>query len=132
MLLSMNERLLQFIWQFQYFNKNNLETAAGVPLTILHPGQLNHNQGPDFSAAKIKLDTTTWAGNIEIHINASDWFSHNHTNDANYTGIILHVVWNNDSMIADVNHQPIATLELQPLVSKMMLQHYEQLIFYLF
>jgi len=128
MLLSMNERLLQFIWQFQYFNKNNLETAAGVPLTILHPGQLNHNQGPDFSAAKIKLDTTTWAGNIEIHINASDWFSHNHTNDANYTGIILHVVWNNDSMIADVNHQPIATLELQPLVSKMMLQHYEQLM----
>ena len=124
----MNEKLLQFIWQFQYFNKNDLAAVDGSSLTIMHPGQFNHNQGPDFSEAKIKLNNTTWVGNIEIHIQASQWHTHHHTNDANYSNIILHVVWINDAPIKDANQQSIATLELQHLVPKIMLQQYEQLM----
>lgn len=124
----MNERLLQFIWQFQYFNKNDLETVDGSVLTIIHPGIFNHNQGPDFSAAKIKLNNTTWVGNVEIHNEASQWHAHHHTNDPNYSNIILHVVWRNDKEIVAANKQLIPTLELQPLVSKLMLQQYEQLM----
>jgi len=124
----MNEKLLQFIWQFQYFNKNELITVDGTPLSVIHPGHFNHNQGPDFSEAKIKLGNTTWVGNIEIHDEASQWHTHHHTNDHNYSNIILHVVWKDDVKIKDKNDQSIATLELQPLVSKVMLQQYEQLM----
>jgi hypothetical protein len=124
----MNEKLLQFIWQFQYFNKNALTTVDGSPLTVMNPGIFNHDQGPDFSEAKIKLNNTIWVGNIEIHNEASQWHAHNHTHDLNYSNIILHVVWENDANIADTNAQLIPTLELQPLVSKLMLQQYEQLM----
>jgi len=124
----MNEKLLQFIWQFQYYNKAHLTTADGTSLTILHPGTLNTNQGPDFSEARIRTGNTTWAGNIEIHVQASDWNVHKHADDMNYSNIILHVVWINDIQLTDGNSEPVPTLELQPLVSKIMLQHYDQLM----
>ncbi len=37
----MNERLLQFIWQFQYFNKGELQTTAGDNIQITFAGQYN-------------------------------------------------------------------------------------------
>src|SRR4051812_13557288 len=109
----MNEQLLQFIWQFQYFNKTYLTTTDGDTLTIINQGRLNTNQGPDFSEAKIKIENTTWIGNIEIHIFSSDWNTHKHTNDSNYSNIILHAVWTNDVQLKDVNNNNIPTLELQ-------------------
>jgi len=124
----MNEQLLQFIWQFQYFNKINLSTVDGNALTIINPGRLNTNQGPDFSEAKIKIENTTWIGNVEIHVLSSDWNSHNHTSDVNYSNIILHVVWVNDVQLKDINNNNFPTLELQQLVSKIMLLHYKQLM----
>jgi Protein of unknown function (DUF2851) len=124
----MNERLLQFIWQFRYFNQSSLHTTDGKYLQIIHPGNLNRDEGPDFSEARIKIGNTTWVGNIELHINASHWKQHNHSSDKNYDNIILHVVWINDKEISDNNHQPIATLELQSLVPKIMLQRFELLM----
>ena len=120
----MTERLLQYIWQFQYFNTRNLVTISGESLQVIHSGTYNTNQGPDFLNSKIKTGETTWAGNIEIHINASDWYSHQHSDDQNYNNIILHVVWKND------NHPtlPFPTLELQPIVSSVLLGKYEELM----
>src|SRR4028119_1390331 len=92
----MTERLLQFIWQHQYFNRSELHTCQGEELQIVNPGVLNTNQGPDFLSAKIRLGDTTWAGNIELHINTSDWHKHSHETDANYRNVVLHVVWNDD------------------------------------
>ena len=69
----MTEKLLQYIWQFQYFNLSDLVTEEGEQLQIIHPGGINSNQGPDFTDAKIKINETVWAGSIEIHINTSDW-----------------------------------------------------------
>ena len=51
----MTERLLHFIWQFQYFNFNDLRTDEGELLQVIHPGTLNTNQGPDFLNAKIRV-----------------------------------------------------------------------------
>src|SRR5690242_6200629 len=123
----MNERLLQFIWQFQYFNKANLLTTDGSPLLILHAGKPNTNQGPDFLEAKIKIDNTEWIGNIELHVKTSQWDEHGHTGDKNYSNIILHVVWIHDKQI-ETAQSNLPTLELQPHVSKIMLKHYEQLM----
>jgi Protein of unknown function (DUF2851) len=120
----MTERLLQFIWQFQYFNTSELTSASGEKIRIIFPGQYNTNQGPDFSAAKIKIGDATWAGNVELHFKTSDWNKHDHHKDANYKNVILHVVWENDSEPGNT----IPILELREKVSKILLQRYEALM----
>ena len=77
----MTERLLQFIWQFQYFNKNNLHTIDGECLEIILPGQYNHNQGPDFFNGRIRIGDTILVGNIELHLIEADWHRHEHQHD---------------------------------------------------
>ena len=68
----MNEEILQYIWKFQNYNHNQLQCTNGDQLVLFIPAH-NRNQGPDFSDAKIKINDTLWAGNIEFHINSSDW-----------------------------------------------------------
>jgi len=119
----MTERLLQFIWQFQYFNKNELAAVSGENVQVILPGQYNTNQGPDFADAKIKIDDTLWAGTVELHIKTSDWKKHEHQNDSNYNNVILHVVWEND---ATANQVPV--VELKSRISKILLQRYEELM----
>lgn len=125
----MTERLLQFIWQMQYFNKTNLQIASGESLVIIHPGQINTNQGPDFQEANIRIDSTIWAGNIELHIKASDWKAHRHSSDKNYNNVILHVVWQNDFKVKDINGTEIPVLVLEDKVSKFLLQRYSELVY---
>ncbi|MBS1638624.1 MAG: DUF2851 family protein [Bacteroidetes bacterium] len=119
----MTEKLLQFIWQFQYFNKTNLLTESGEVLQIIFPGQINTQQGPDFLQAKIKVNNILLAGNVELHCLSSDWEKHNHATDKNYSNIILHVVWENN-----FNLKNTPTLCLQPRVTKILLQQYENLM----
>src|SRR6266496_5005506 len=94
---GMTERLLQFIWQFQYFNKSELATTSGEKVQVIFPGKYNTNQGPDFTDAKIKIGNAIWAGAVELHLKASDWKKHNHVNDKNYKSVILHVVLEDDN-----------------------------------
>jgi len=130
----MTERLLQFIWQFQYFNKSELTTTAGEMLQIVFPGQYNTNQGPDFSDAKIKIGKTTWAGTVELHIKTSDWYKHNHQVDKNYNNVILHVVWEDDgnrkgAPANKTEQRPVVpVVEMKDRVSKILLQRYEELM----
>jgi hypothetical protein len=118
------EQLLQFIWQFQYFNKSELTTSSGETIQVLFPGRYNTNQGPDFSEAKIKIGSTIWAGHVELHFKTSDWHKHDHDNDENYQNVILHVVWENDF----IGENGIPILELREKVSKILLQRYESLM----
>ncbi|CAN5567707.1 DUF2851 family protein [soil metagenome] len=120
----MTERLLQYIWQFQYFNKNELSTFDGERLSILNPGTLNTNQGPDFLNARIMVNDTIWVGNIELHVQSSNWNDHQHSKDSNYKNVILHVVWINDVSL----NLAFPLLELQPKVSKMLLSRYQELM----
>jgi len=124
----MNERLLQFIWQFQYFNHAFLTTADEQALQIIKPGTLNHNQGPDFIEARIKIDDKIWVGNVELHVQSSQWHQHQHSTDKNYENVILHVVWQNDEAIQNAFGETIPVLELQSLVPKITLQRFEQLM----
>lgn len=119
----MTERLLQYIWQFQYFNKTDLLTNNGEAVHVIFPGQYNTNQGPDFSDAKIKIAQTIWAGTVELHLKTSDWEKHNHQHDKNYKNVILHVVWEDDAVKSD-----IPVIELKGRVSKILLMRYEELM----
>ncbi len=120
----MTERLLQFIWQFQYFNKGELTTSAGEKIQIIFPGHYNTNQGPDFTDAKIKIGNTIWAGSVELHLEANDWNKHNHEGDKNYKNVILHVVVNRNTI--PVNTIPV--LELKDRISSLLMQRYEELM----
>ncbi|HRQ49767.1 MAG TPA: DUF2851 family protein [Agriterribacter sp.] len=124
----MTERLLQFIWQMQYFNKADLRTTCNEPLQVIYPGQFNTNQGPDFREASLKINTTTWVGNIELHVKASDWKLHRHGEDKNYRNIILHVVWENDDPVHDERGNEMPALVLEDKVSILLLQRYEALM----
>ncbi len=120
----MNEKLLQYIWQYQLFNKQHLQTIDELPLSIIHPGYSNSNQGPDFLNGKIKIAETMWVGNIELHIYTTDWNLHKHSDDSNYNNVILHVVWDHDKDL----HLPFPTIELKSLVPKLLLDKYNGLM----
>ncbi len=124
----MNEKLLQFIWQFQYFNRDNLRLASGEQLSIIKLGVNNKNQGPDFIDAHIKIDNLLMVGNIEIHNLSSHWIKHRHDTDKQYGNVILHVVWQNDSSIKNLYGQTIPVLILEGRVSKLLVNRYINLI----
>ncbi len=109
----MTEEFLWHIWKFRLFNNNNLQTTSGEEIKILKVGEHNSDSGPDFFNARIKIGNTTWAGNVEIHTNASDWHKHKHTTDKAYDNIILHVVHEADVKIHRRNGEEIPTLELK-------------------
>lgn len=119
----MNERLLQYIWQFQHFAASELVTTNGDPVQIIYQGQYNTNQGPDFLNAKIRIGAATWAGSVELHIRSSDWDKHRHQYDPNYDNVILHVVWEDDGW-----HYPVPVLELKGRVPGVLLNRYSRLM----
>jgi hypothetical protein len=123
----MNEKLLQFIWKFQYFNRQQLYTSQGESIVIEKPGTHNHHQGPDFSEAVIRIGQTKWVGNVELHLVASDWYKHRHESDPNYANIILHVVWFEDIPVYDAVGNVFPTLVLNQLIPKILLDRYAQM-----
>lgn len=122
----MTERLLQYIWQMQYFNRAGLRCIDGRSIELLHPGTWNRDQGPDFLHAHIRLDGTSWFGHIELHMRASDWKAHAHQDDPNYANVILHVVWQ-DEEAKDAVPALIPLLVLQGRVSRYLLDRVERL-----
>src|SRR5882762_8900971 len=124
----MNESFLHYLWQFQYFDRKDLLSSEGEPISILKVGFLNSNSGPDFSDAKIKINGMEWAGTVEIHIKSSDWQLHHHETDAAYENVVLHVVWENDKSIIRKDKTLIPTLELKNRVDVAILKEYKKLI----
>lgn len=108
----MNEEFLYYLWTFQLL-RHNPETTTGEAIGIISPGIRNHDSGPDFFNAMIDIGNTRWAGNVEIHVNSSDWFRHKHQNNPAYDNIILHVVFNDDMPVRRKNSELMPTLELK-------------------
>lgn len=113
----MTEEFLHYIWQYRLYTPN-LVLQTGELVEVLHPGVHNTDSGPDFFNAKIRIGETIWAGNIEIHIQSSDWKRHNHQQDKNYDNVILHVVWRDDMPVFRTDHSPIPTLVLDGLYNE--------------
>ncbi len=109
------------------FTTLNLVSFSGKSIQILHCGVHNFDAGPDFFNAKIKIDGQLWAGNVEIHTKASDWYVHNYEKDLVYDSVILHVVWDNDVSIFRKDNSIMETLVLSDYVDKTVLQNYKRL-----
>ncbi len=123
----MKENLLHFVWKLKLFSTAELKSTNGEIIQIISAGTANLNTGPDFLNAKLVINKQLWAGNVEIHLNSSDWYVHNHENDENYDSVILHVVWEHTVDIFRKTNQPIATLELKNYISTELLNNYQQL-----
>ncbi len=123
----MNENFILYLWTFQLFQKE-LSTSNGQHIDVLSPGTRNQDSGPDFFNGKVKIGDTLWAGNIEIHVKASDWYRHQHHLDDAYNNIILHVVYENDRSVERKNGEPIPVLELKNKFDPQLLFQYEDFI----
>src|SRR5690606_16604789 len=124
----MNEEFLHYVWKFQLFEHNELKTTDGETLQIIKAGIHNHDSGPDFFNAQLRIDDTLWAGNVEIHSKASDWYVHNHQEDLAYDRIIQHVVYEDDSEIHRSNGFKMPTLLLKDRIDLNLLNRYRDLI----
>jgi len=90
--LQSMELLLHYCWKHKMWPLQGLETTDGRVVEVLDPGLHNHNAGPDFFNAKLKIGGTLWVGNVEIHDKSGDWYLHGHDKDAHYNNVVLHVV----------------------------------------
>lgn len=92
------EKLYQYLWKHRMLGRT-LRLDDGTIVDVISPGVLNTDAGPDFSNAKVRIGDTQWAGNVEIHVRASDWYRHGHDNDAAYDSVMLHVVAIDDKQV---------------------------------
>ncbi len=125
----MKESFIHFIWQYQYFDKRDLQTTDGESLRILQQGMYNRQDaGPDFKGARLQIDGIDWHGDVELHLRASDWERHNHQEDAVYNRVTLHVVWENDKRIRRQDGSLVPQFVLKERVAPGVIAQYEQLM----
>lgn len=125
---GMKEEIIQHIWQYQLFNKRDLQTTEGQALSIIRVGIWNNDSGPDFLQAQVKINDMVWFGSVEIHIHASDWKQHKHHLDPAFNNVILHVVWDNPLAVIHQDGTKIPTLVLKERVDGLLLEKYQQLL----
>ena len=106
------EKLLHFAWKHKILPLRPLLTTEGESVAVIDPGQANRNQGADFFNAKVKIGRTVWAGYVEIHVKASDWFRHGHHEDARYNNVVLHVVQTADAQAVTQDGKALPTLQI--------------------
>ena len=110
---GIDERVVAYIWSGKRF-RGELRTTDGRKISVISPGQ-PQRAGPDFNDAELLIEAEAVRGDVEIHVNASDWYSHDHHADPLYNGVILHVVLWDDGvslLIRKENGERVPTLEL--------------------
>jgi hypothetical protein len=108
----MKEEFLHYVWKYRLFCSEKLLDNDGNNIQVVHTGDYNRDSGPDFFNAKILIDGTLWAGNVEIHIRSSHFYLHGHHNDPAYDNVILHVVAINDRIVFNSRGDEILTVKL--------------------
>jgi hypothetical protein len=124
----MQEAFLHYLWQTQRFLINDLRTTDGEIIRVIKRGFSNADSGPDFLNARLQIGDVEWAGNVEIHVNASEWYAHKHEQDEAYENVILHVVWQYDRDVLRNNGGKISVLEIKNIVSPNLIDKQKQLI----
>ena len=114
----MKEEFIYYLWENRLLSLD-LKTTEGESITIISVGNRNYDSGADFVNARIKIGGTLWAGQVEIHVLASDWFKHKHQYDDNYNNVILHVVYE-----CDTDKLKIPTLEVKDKFDVSLLHNY--------
>ena len=119
------ERLLHYVWKHKILPLKPLTTVEGQTVEVIDPGLHNHDQGPDFFNAKIRLGATVWAGNVEVHLRSSDWYRHGHESDPAYNSVILHVVGEVDAEVVTQEGKTLPQVRLD--IPESIRRSYEEL-----
>ncbi|BBI18130.1 DUF2851 family protein [Neochlamydia sp. S13] len=88
--LYWTENHLQAMWWEQKYFKN-LKTSDQLPITVISPGIWNHEAGPVFLKAHLKIGDQELKGDIEVHLEGESWANLQHDSDNRYKEVILHV-----------------------------------------
>jgi hypothetical protein len=123
----MREDLLHHLWKFRNFSSQVHYSSTGQQVEVIHPGIHNHDSGPDFFNARIRIDNIVWAGNVELHVKSSDWVAHGHCSDRAYDNVILHVVYNDDKPEKLID-AAFSTLEIRKDMDPRVVDKYDALI----
>ncbi|HEB62498.1 MAG TPA: DUF2851 family protein [Bacteroidetes bacterium] len=123
------EDFLHYLWKLKKIDFSDLITSEGEDVTILDFGKYNTDSGPDFFNARVKINDTIWAGNIEMHVFSSDWIKHKHHNDPAYNNVILHVVYEEDIKLKSNAGGELPTIVLKNRIFKNDLKNYKLLRF---
>lgn len=107
------EMLMQYMWEHRLWNPSGMTANDGRKVRVIDPGIRNTDAGPDFFNAKIEMDGCLWAGNVEIHVRASDWRRHGHDADPAYDSVILHVVGKDDVPVCRTNGERIPQVVME-------------------
>ena len=124
----MNEKLLQYLWNFKIFKNFDFKDVDGNHLEILDFGKWNFDSGPDFLYSKIKTKDLVLVGNIELHVKSSDWIFHQHSGNPEFENLILHAVFIHDVEIPELRDKNIPTLELKDYIDESLLWKYESML----
>jgi hypothetical protein len=109
----MKEEFLHYLWKYNLYDPESLLDSDGNKIIVIHPGEYNRDSGPDFFNARLIIDGTGWAGNVEIHLRTSHFDVHGHNLDPSYDNVILHVVAENDRTVFNSKGQELLTTSLQ-------------------
>lgn len=125
----MDEEFVIYLWRHKLINFDQIGiNDTNEKIQILSVGTKNSDSGPDFFNARIKIDKTIWAGNIEVHVKSSDWKKHHHEADTSYDNIILHVVYIDDTPVHRINGERIPTIQLKGNFDNSILAKYQAFI----
>lgn len=109
----MPEIVLHYIWEKCLWAGFDQQTTDGRTVEILSVGEHNRDAGPDYSHARVRIDGKEWVGNIEIHVQSSDWTKHRHHLDKAYDNVILHVVRTADKPVWNAKGELVPQCELR-------------------
>ena len=93
----MYEFAIHYIWLKQLYDQTNLLTTTGEEIQVIDVGKRNLNAGPDVKKAHLRIANQLWVGDVELHVNSSEWNQHKHQYDPLYNTTILHVVLQEDA-----------------------------------
>ena len=123
-----SEDVLSRIWQEQLFLSESLTTPEGRAVRVIRRGRKNWDNGPDFKGALIRIDNEVYEGDIELHLELSDWHAHGHDKDPAYNQTVLHVVlWHprlrkveneEKNVIRTANGDPVPSVIVQSCIAE--------------
>ena len=94
-----SEADLVHLWEGQRFPAALLLTRHGERLRVVYRGRRQQGPGPDFRDAIIAAPACLLSGDIEVHVQASNFRRHGHHLDPAYDNVILHLVfWDDESV----------------------------------
>jgi hypothetical protein len=120
-----NEKFLYHIWDEQHIKYDDttpktLKSIAGNTIKVHFQGHYNTYKGADFKNGIIEINGIVLNGDIEIHMNSSDWYHHEHDSNPDFNSVVLHVVFkhnNHREVTFSEDNKYIEILELHNIIS---------------